>query len=225
MAKIDITEFKGMNFVLGDELLEPNVANYAFNTNFSDNTLSPVVDYVLVNGEYEPVSENHPYVNDIYIRYESVSESENAKYRFNYGVIDDRYQRSFYVNPQDGYIYYDSFIFRDIPLYDNRINPIVPVDIIEPEVIQTEAGQEAKIVLDKIIGVMAAFIYVPLKLRVVIFGFILFHVINTFQVFNFYKRIIKYAESLPGALGIIGSDILSGLLVNLFLQLIYWVMR
>jgi len=94
----------------------------------------------------------------------------------------------------------------------------------EPEVIDTECG-EAKIVLDKIIGVMAAFIYVPLKLRVVIFGFVLFHIINTFQVFAFYKRIIKYAENLPGALGIIGSDILSGLLVNLFLQLIYWVMR
>jgi phosphatidylglycerophosphatase A len=80
------------------------------------------------------------------------------------------------------------------------------------------------IVFDKIIGAMIALAGVSLRWRVVIFGFLLFHFINTVQPFYWYRKIIRQFERLPGVFGILVGDILSGLLVNIFLHLIAWVM-
>ena len=87
-----------------------------------------------------------------------------------------------------------------------------------------EKAQRAA-VLDKIVGVMISFIGVSLKWRVIIFGFILFHFLNTMQPFAYYRKIVRYIEKLPGIFGIFGAEILSGFLVNLSLHLIAWVMR
>jgi phosphatidylglycerophosphatase A len=80
------------------------------------------------------------------------------------------------------------------------------------------------IVCDKIIGAMIALAGVPLKWRVVIFGFILFHFMNTMRPFAWYRKILNFLEKLPGVFGILLGDVLSGLLVNLFLQLTAWIM-
>lgn len=86
-----------------------------------------------------------------------------------------------------------------------------------------ERAQRA-IVLDKILGVMIAFVGVGLRWRVIIFGFILFHILNTIKPFMFYRKTVCYIEKLPGILGILGAEILSGFLVNLALRVIAWVM-
>lgn len=80
------------------------------------------------------------------------------------------------------------------------------------------------IVCDKILGVMISLAGIPLRWRVIFFGFILFHLLNTLKPFGWYRKIIKYIERLPGVFGVLGADILSGVLVNFFLQLIVWVM-
>ena len=80
------------------------------------------------------------------------------------------------------------------------------------------------IVLDKIIGVMIAFAYVPLQWRIIVFGFIVFHILNKLRPFLPYRRIMRLLDRLPGVFGVLSGDILSGLLVNFFLQLIAWVM-
>lgn len=79
------------------------------------------------------------------------------------------------------------------------------------------------IVLNKIAGGMIVLIGVPLKWRIIIFGFVLFHVLDWIKPFPWYKKIFQRVESLPGVLGILGSEIFSGLLVNVFLQLIIWI--
>ncbi len=81
-----------------------------------------------------------------------------------------------------------------------------------------------EIVLDKLAGTLIAFLYVGLKWRVIVFGFILFHIFNAIRPTFFYKKISEYIERLPGAIGILGADILSGFLVNILLQIIFWVM-
>ena len=80
------------------------------------------------------------------------------------------------------------------------------------------------IVCDKILGVMIALAGVPLRWRIIFFGFILFHMVNTVKPFSWYRKIIGYIERLPGVFGILGAEVLSAVLVNFFLQLIVWVM-
>jgi phosphatidylglycerophosphatase A len=80
------------------------------------------------------------------------------------------------------------------------------------------------IVLDKIVGVMIALAGVSLRWRIVIFGLILFHVLNTLRPFWFYRSVVRHIERIPGSIGVFGADLLSGALVNVFLHLITWVM-
>lgn len=80
------------------------------------------------------------------------------------------------------------------------------------------------IVIDKMVGVMITFIGIQLRWRVIFFGFLLFHFLNYLQPFSWYKRIIGALEKFPGVFGILLGDILSGVLINLFLRLIAWVM-
>lgn len=82
-----------------------------------------------------------------------------------------------------------------------------------------------KIILDKFLGVVIALLGVPLvKWRVIIFGFILFHVIDLLKPFAWYNKIIVYIERLPGAFGVLGAEVLAGVFVNGFLHLMAWVM-
>lgn len=80
------------------------------------------------------------------------------------------------------------------------------------------------IVVDKIIGAMIALAGVPLRWRVVIFGFVLFHVVNTVRPFYWYRKLLNHLERLPGVFGVLLGDLLSGVLVNVFLHVIAWVM-
>lgn len=80
------------------------------------------------------------------------------------------------------------------------------------------------IVLDKIIGVMIALAGVPLRWRIIFFGLLLFHLLNTVKPFLWYRKVVRRIEHLPGIFGVLGADILSGLVVNVFLQIIAWVM-
>lgn len=80
------------------------------------------------------------------------------------------------------------------------------------------------IVLDKIIGVMIALAGVSLRWRIIFFGFLLFHLLNTVKPFLWYRKVLRRVDHLPGIFGILGSDILSGVVVNIFLQVMAWVM-
>ena len=71
---------------------------------------------------------------------------------------------------------------------------------------------------------MIALSGVPLRWRVVIFGFVLFHVLNTLKPFQPYRKVVKYIEFMPGVVGVFGAELLSGALVNVFLHLMIWVM-
>jgi phosphatidylglycerophosphatase A len=79
------------------------------------------------------------------------------------------------------------------------------------------------IVLDKVLGLIIAFLMVPLRWRVMIFGFVLFYIFNTIKIPTYYK-IVSKLEKLPWSLGVIIPDVLTGLCVNLFLQIMIWAL-
>ena len=81
------------------------------------------------------------------------------------------------------------------------------------------------IVLDKIIGMFCAFLLVPAKLKILIFGFVLFHCISFGQQFVQFRGYAARLSGLPGVLGIISDDIVAGVLVNGFLHLMIWIVH
>lgn len=81
------------------------------------------------------------------------------------------------------------------------------------------------IVLDKVWGMIVAFAYIPLQWKLILFGFVLFHLINFLRPLLFCKTLGKKIDELPFHLGVIVGDLVSGLICNLFLQLIVWIME
>jgi len=81
------------------------------------------------------------------------------------------------------------------------------------------------IVLDKVWGMFVAFAYIPLQWKLMLVGFVLFHMINFLRPILFCKTLGKRIDELPFKLGIIVGDLISGLICNIFLQLIVWIME
>ncbi|MFC1894466.1 phosphatidylglycerophosphatase A [Candidatus Dependentiae bacterium] len=85
-------------------------------------------------------------------------------------------------------------------------------------------GYVDNIVWDKVIGLMLTFAYIPLKFRLMLFGFIIFHLINFLRPFILRKCLVQKINELPLGIEIISGDIISGFICNFFLQLIFWIM-
>ena len=83
----------------------------------------------------------------------------------------------------------------------------------------------SNIVLNKVIGMMITFAFIPLKLKLMLFGFIFFHIINFLRPFLFNKTIGEKISNLPFGLGILVGDIITGVFCNIFLQIIVWVVQ
>jgi phosphatidylglycerophosphatase A len=94
---------------------------------------------------------------------------------------------------------------------------------LRPQPGETDRFPIKNIVLNKIVGGMVVLIGVPLKWRIVIFGFVLFHVLDWIKPFPWYRKIFSRIESMPGVFGVVGAEVFSGILVNAFLQLIIWI--
>lgn len=80
------------------------------------------------------------------------------------------------------------------------------------------------IVLDRLVGILISFAFVPLKWKLMLIGFIMFQVINFFRPFLFYKLFEEKLERFSFSLKIFTGTIVSGIICNILLQLILWVM-
>ena len=77
------------------------------------------------------------------------------------------------------------------------------------------------IVLDRTLATMLAFAGIAFSLdywRLIIFGLILFHIFNLLLSYVRVRR-IETLEALPGVLGMVASEVIAGLLVNIILRL------
>ena len=78
-----------------------------------------------------------------------------------------------------------------------------------------------RIVLDRTLGAMIAFVGISFSLdywRLIVFGLLLFHIFNLLLSYARFTY-VDMLEKLPGVLGLIASEVLAGLLVNLILRL------
>lgn len=84
---------------------------------------------------------------------------------------------------------------------------------------------KSTIIINKTVGMFFVFWGIPLRIKFVVTGFILFHILSFFAPFIFYKIFNKRIESLPVHLGPMAGDILYGIACNLFLQFLIWFAR
>ena len=82
----------------------------------------------------------------------------------------------------------------------------------------------SSIVINKVIGMMITFAFIPLKWKLMVFGFIFFHIVDFFRPILLREGLGRKINELPFGLGILAGDIVSGVICNVFLQLIVWLM-
>lgn len=79
------------------------------------------------------------------------------------------------------------------------------------------------IVLNRVLGVMLAFWGIPLTLKFIFIGFILFYASFFGLPFLLNKFNIRRLDTLPSVFGILAPDLLAGFVVNLFLRFVLWM--
>jgi len=77
------------------------------------------------------------------------------------------------------------------------------------------------IILDRLLGMMIAFMGITLELarwKLFLYAFLLFHLLNFLVPLLRSYKIVALVEDLPAVFGVVGSDVMFGLLVNLFIR-------
>lgn len=74
-----------------------------------------------------------------------------------------------------------------------------------------------RVVIDEVAGMCVSLLFLPVKIKFIIAGFILF------RFFDILKPLgIKKMEKLPGGWGIMFDDVLAGIYTNLILQMVFY---
>ena len=90
------------------------------------------------------------------------------------------------------------------------------------------AQQDASaIVIDRLIGLSMAFMYVPIALnpyKFILVGFFFFHLLYFFIKSHQWDQLISLS-SLPTVVSVVAPSILAGISVQLFFRLMLWIVR
>ena len=73
-----------------------------------------------------------------------------------------------------------------------------------------------QVVIDEVLGVTVAYLFLPKTYLVVISGFIIFRLLDIIKPFPAYQ-----AQRLPGGLGIMMDDLIAGIYTNLLIRFIW----
>lgn len=85
--------------------------------------------------------------------------------------------------------------------------------------LEPEWGEDpSKVVIDEIIGVWIALLFVPLTWQNILIGFI------SFRLFDIYKPLgIRKLEAIPKGWGVMLDDVLAGIYANIVLQIYLYI--
>ncbi|MGI8637957.1 MAG: phosphatidylglycerophosphatase A family protein [Segetibacter sp.] len=76
----------------------------------------------------------------------------------------------------------------------------------------------SKVVIDEVAGMMVALLFIPIAVKYVLAGLVLF------RIFDIAKPLfIKRMELLPKGWGVMGDDVVAGVYANLLLQVVLYV--
>lgn len=79
-------------------------------------------------------------------------------------------------------------------------------------------SDSSKVVIDEVAGMCITLLFVPVTVKFLIIGFVLF------RFFDIVKPLfIKKAEVLPGGWGVMADDVLAGVFANIILQMIVYI--
>ena len=73
---------------------------------------------------------------------------------------------------------------------------------------------DPKIVIDEIMGMMVALIFIPKTIELIIAAFLLFRIFDIFKL-----KPIRNLEKIKGGIGVMADDLLAGLIANTILQI------
>ncbi|MFH1831224.1 MAG: phosphatidylglycerophosphatase A [bacterium] len=81
------------------------------------------------------------------------------------------------------------------------------------------------LVLDRALGFIIVFWSIPLGFKIISVGFFFFTLLNFLRPFILHRLWDINLERLPGALGVLAGPTLTGLFINLFFQLVFWIAK
>ncbi len=85
--------------------------------------------------------------------------------------------------------------------------------------VESDWGSDSsKVVIDEVAGMCISLLFVPVTVKYLVIGFVLF------RFFDIVKPLfIKKAEALPGGWGVMADDVLAGVFANILLQMIVYI--
>ncbi len=71
------------------------------------------------------------------------------------------------------------------------------------------------IVIDEVMGMLIALSFMPAEIKLIILGFFIFRILDTLKPFPAGRL-----QNMPGAIGVMGDDLIAGIYTNIVLQII-----
>ena len=71
------------------------------------------------------------------------------------------------------------------------------------------------IVIDEVMGMLIALSFMPADIKLIILGFFIFRILDTLKPFPAGRL-----QNMPGAIGVMGDDLIAGIYTNIVLQII-----
>ncbi len=107
------------------------------------------------------------------------------------------------------------FVFLTLVVLLGVVGTLASQFIIE----KTGIEDPEEVVVDEILGFLLAFILVPISLKSIMLGFLIFRVLDIVKPFP-----IKFFEKLPGAFGVMADDIVAGVMTAVILWVIFSIL-
>ncbi|PIS10369.1 MAG: phosphatidylglycerophosphatase A [Bdellovibrio sp. CG10_big_fil_rev_8_21_14_0_10_47_8] len=96
---------------------------------------------------------------------------------------------------------------------------LLPLSILAAQAYENSKGghDHSEIVIDEVVGLLITMTWLPITWQSVIFGFLLFRVLDIWKPFP-----IGYLDKrVQGGLGVVLDDVAAGLIANVLLQIVY----
>lgn len=80
-------------------------------------------------------------------------------------------------------------------------------------------------ILNKICGIIVSFLFLPIWMKLLLFGFLLFHILSFYQQALLSNGFLYRFWFYDGVIGLFSRDLTIGFCINLLLRSMLWVMQ
>ncbi len=102
---------------------------------------------------------------------------------------------------------------------------VLVLGLIEIAVRKGVPPDRTAIVLDRVIGLHIALLFLPVWLKLAAFAVVCFNLASMASRVVQFRGFLARLPQLPGSLGIVSGDVVAGFVVNIFLHLMIWIMH